>query len=341
MLSQDYPDFEVVVVNDHSTDNSGVILKDMISKSQRLRVIDAEWNRFGKRAALAQGSMAAYGDWFLFTDADVTYSPEALSRGMAFAEREHVDGLSLFPQTLAVSLWEQVGLAAIAWLACSGASIEKCNNDNAPVGLAAAGPYMLVHRTCYEAIGGYDAVLQNVLLDCALAIRIRQAGFRYRYADSGGLVKARMYRSLWEMIEGFSKNAYVALGSRLTVALVAMVGFLGITILPLLLVIILFWSVWEVGFQAIPGAAVSIAGVAAMFFGQFKAAQFMGTVPRFPCLLLSPVGAFLWSSIMVHSILQYYFKNGVLWKGRRIPISPEVVLEKMGKSHSDGKEDDD
>ena len=327
LLAQDYPSFEVIAVDDHSEDDSAPVMKTLSAKNPRLRVLEAPAAARGKREALAHEARNAEGTWLLFTDADATLKPEALARGMALACRERIDGLSLLPKTVTVSFWEQVALAASAWLVYEGPTLRRCNEDGAPVGLAAAGPYFLVRREAYRAVGGYEALRENVLLDVSLAKKLRAAGFRYRYLASGGMVETRMYRSLREIWRGFGKNAFVALGGRLHLVLAAASLLVVVVAFPLPLVILM----------AIAGRftewAVSIAALAAMMGVQRRAGRFMGTVLGPLPLLASALGGVLWAAILVHSAAASRSSRGVLWKGRYLPAY-EPAIDRPPESSS-------
>ena len=272
LLAQNYPSFEVIAVDDHSEDDSAAVMKLMSAKNPRLQVLEAPAGARGKREALAQAAGKAEGRWLLFTDADATLKPDALVRGIALACREGIDGLSLLPKTVTVSFWEQVAMAATAWLVYEGPALRRCNEDGAPVGLAAAGPYFLVRREAYRAVGGFEALRENVLLDVSLARKLRAAGFRYRYFASGGTVETRMYRSLREIWRGFGKNAFVALGSRLHIAFAAASLLVIVVAFPLPLAIVMGAA------GRFTGCAFSIAALAAMIAVQRRAGRFMGTV---------------------------------------------------------------
>jgi chlorobactene glucosyltransferase len=313
MLAQQYSDFEVLAVDDHSEDGSRNLLRAMERRNPRLWVCEAAEGAMGKRAALAQGAREARGDWLLFTDADVLLETDALARGIDFALGEEIDALSLLPKTVAISFWEQAALAATAWVVYQGRTLSRCNEDGAPVGLAAAGPYLLIRRAAFDRVGGYDRIPQNVLLDVALARRLREAGFRYRYLASRGAVEARMYRSLGEIWRGFGKNAFLALGGRLSTVLVAVPLYLFVVAAPLPLGLSLAFTgrAW--------GAALSLVAVAAMASVQNRAARFMGTQLKPLSILLSPLGGLLWAAIFFHSAASTLSSRGVFWKGRHLP----------------------
>jgi chlorobactene glucosyltransferase len=289
-------------------------MKTLSAKNPRLRVLEAPAGVRGKREALGQAAQEAEGTWLLFTDSDATLKPDALARGIALVCREKFDALSLLPKTVAVSFWEQVALAASGWLAYEGPALRRCNDDGASVGLAAAGPYFLVRREAYRAVGGYEALRENVLLDVSLARKLRAAGFRYRYFASGGTVETRMYRSLREIWRGFGKNAFVALGGRLPLALAAACLLVVVVAFPLPLVILLGTA------GRFAGCAFSIAALAAMMAVQRRAGRFMGTLLGPLPLLASGLGGLLWAAILVHSAAASRSSRGVFWRGRYFPV---------------------
>jgi hypothetical protein len=312
MLAQKDADLDVIAVDDHSTDASGAWLDQRADGDPRLRVLHAAAGCHGKRAALAEAARAARGEWLLFTDADALITPDALASGLRHAIGRGLDALSLLPNTVTVTFWEQVTAAATTWLAYAGGLPASCNEDDAPVGLAAAGPYLLVRREAYEAIGGYTAIAQNVLVDVALARRLREHGFRYRYLRSGGCVEARMYRSLAEIWEGFGKNAFTATGGSWPAALAAALALPALIVLPWL----------ALGLSLLAGAklaaAVATAAIAAMLVASRRGAAYFGTTPRPAALVLSWLGAILWSAILLHSGRATSSRRGVRWKSRYI-----------------------
>jgi chlorobactene glucosyltransferase len=315
LLAQDYPRFEVIAVDDHSEDDSAAVMKSLATKNPRLRVLEASAVARGKREALARAARKAEGAFFLFTDADATLAPDALARGMALVCRERIDGLSLLPKTVAVSFWEQVALAATGWLAYEGPALRRCNEDAAPVGLAAAGPYFLVRREAYRAVGGYEDLTENVLLDVSLAKRLRAAGLRYRYLASSGSVQTRMYRSLREIWRGFGKNAFAALGGRLYLAFAAASLLVILVAFPLPLVVVTGAS------GRFTACALSIAALIAMIAVQRRAGRFMGTPLRPLPLLASGLGGLLWAAILAHSAVASRSSRGVFWRGRYFQVS--------------------
>ncbi len=320
LLAQEYPSFEVIAVDDHSEDHSLAVMKALAAKNPRLRVLEAGAGARGKREALAQAAEEAAGSWLLFTDADATLTPDAIARGMALALQEGIDRLSLLPKTAAVSLWEQVALAASGFLVYEGFSLRRCNDDGAPVGLAAAaGPYFLLRREAYRALGGYEALRENVLVDVALAKKLRAEGFRYRYLASGGAVETRMYRSLGEIWQGFGKNAFAALGDQLPIALAAAALAVIVIALPLPLAVLMAASGRSAGW------ALSVAALGAMIFVQRRAGRFLGTVLGPLPLLASSLGGLLWAAIVVYSAVGSRSRRGVVWRGRYLPAHEPAV----------------
>jgi glycosyltransferase involved in cell wall biosynthesis len=313
-IAQDYPAVEIVAVDDHSEDDSRRVLLRLAAGHSRLRVIDAAAGGVGKRAALIAAADAARGTWLLFTDADVRLTPDAVRRGVDYAIEHRIDALSLLPRTLAVSLVEQTALAAVSWLVFEGGQLRRCNRDDAPVGLAAAGPFLLVSREAFDKVGGYAAIPQNVLIDVALATRLRERGCRYRYLRSDGCAETRMYRSLGEIWRGFGKNAYLALGNRAAIAIGAVATATALTWLPPIMLI--------AGLARGDGIAAALAAVAygSMAATQYRGGIFMGTKLRPAALTLAPLGALLWLAIVAQSAWRTRARSTVVWKGRALPV---------------------
>ncbi|PYQ63087.1 MAG: hypothetical protein DMF58_00055 [Acidobacteria bacterium] len=209
-LAQDYANFELIVVNDRSTDGTGEILRGIADP--RLTIIDAEeppagW--LGKPWALEQGSACARGELFLFVDADLIYAPEAVRAAVADLESEQAGLLAVWPRLEMRTFAEQVALPMMSFFGFSALPLWLANRSRA-VGLAiGGGSGNLIRRSLLDKIGGFRALKDAVVDDVGLARHARQQRERTRIVRGDDLISLRMYHNAEEIIEGFTKNIFI------------------------------------------------------------------------------------------------------------------------------------
>jgi chlorobactene glucosyltransferase len=216
ILRQDYPNFELVVIDDRSTDGTGQILHAMAARDHRMRIVHVQpgelptgWG--GKSFALHRGVEQATGQWLLFVDADVQLEPDALRAALAAAVQREFDMVSLLPQFVGQSFWENL-LQPLAGAATGMMFAIALTNTNHNRTAFANGQFILVRRHVYEAVGGHAAIRGTLSEDTALARRIKDSGFRPRLGWGDGFAAVRMYESLGSIFHGWGRNFYV--GSR-------------------------------------------------------------------------------------------------------------------------------
>ncbi|MBX5451105.1 glycosyltransferase [Thermogemmatispora sp.] len=213
LLAQDYPDFEVIVIDDGSTDATPARLAAWQQRDPRLRVqrvdeLPAGWA--GKAHALHTGATLAHGDWLLFTDADTRHAPQTLRRAVAHAIAHHLDLLTLFTDTrlpgAAARLLTAIGATLLAMLATPG----EMRDPRQPTRVLAIGQYLLVRRSAYLACGGYNApeLRSTFSDDITLAWYLKRRGCREDIVAERGLVfndQWTTWKSAWE---GMRKSNY-------------------------------------------------------------------------------------------------------------------------------------
>lgn len=217
-LAQDYPDFELVLVDDQSSDRTGEIARAIADP--RLRVIAGEapppgW--LGKPWAHHQGSLAASGALLLFVDADVIYAPAALSSAVAELRRSDAGLLSLMPRVEMRGFWEHILMPNIALAAFAFLPTAVVNHVRAPKLAIGGGTGILIRRDVYDAAGGHATIRNAVIDDISLA-RIGARHGRIRVVVAGDFVAVRMYHGLREIVEGFTKNFYFVIGANPLIA---------------------------------------------------------------------------------------------------------------------------
>lgn len=235
LLGQDYPRFELLVLDDQSEDATGAILARLAAEDGRLRVLQGAapppgW--LGKANACRQLAAAARGDWLLFTDADTVHRPPALRRALALAQRRAAGLLSMFPRQITGS-WSERLVVPLMHLAVYGLlPLPAMRRLRSPAFAAANGQYLLFRRAAYEAAGGHAAVRGLVLEDVALARAVKRAGYRIDLADGGDLVRTRMYHGAAEVWAGFSKNFFAFFNDSLPFLGIVLLGFALLYVAP-------------------------------------------------------------------------------------------------------------
>jgi chlorobactene glucosyltransferase len=317
LLAQDYPNYQVIVVDDGSTDQTTQIL-DAIRRShpngRLLTVLRASglppgWA--GKPHALHLGASSSTGAWLLFTDADTRHAPGALRYAIQRARRDGADLLSLATTQDLPDFWGRV-LMPMAFMGIAMMYPPRRVNDPGSSVAIANGQYMLIRRLMYSKGGGYDCdrLRATIVDDRDLAREVKRAGGRLEVVDGRGLVRTRMYRNLREHWDGWTKNAYV--GSR------GGPPFYGLMLVGLPLSCILPFALLFGGALArrldwlLAGALPS---AAALIYRRWLDRR-LGVPARYDWT--HPLAAAIFTGILARSCWRVMTGRGVEWRGRTI-----------------------
>ena len=222
LLSQDYPAFEVLVLDDHSTDATPHILAKIAVQDARLRVVqgaDLPDGWLGKHWACHQLAQLAQGEWLLFADADTVFHPCTVSDAIAAAEYEQADFLTAVPHEQMLTPGERLLVPYFLISALSFIPVFLSRWIRHPVLTFTIGQFILVRKQAYLATGGHQAIRDNAVDDLALGKRAVAMGLRWIIADGRNRITCRMYRGFREAWQGFSKNMFAAFGYNVSVYL--------------------------------------------------------------------------------------------------------------------------
>jgi chlorobactene glucosyltransferase len=312
-LAQDYPDLEVVVVDDRSTDATPAILERLAGEDPRLRVVSgvdppAGW--LGKPHALAEGSAASRGELLLFADADVRYAPETLSRAAAHLEGRGLDFLCLLPRIEMRGFWENV-LLPYLYVALFQSPAFAANWRRPRWVAVGGGAGNLVRRAAYEKVGGHAALRDSVIDDVRLGFTVKAAGFRFGLVRAEDGVAVRMYRGFREVFDGFTKNAaYVYQGAAGIVFFVLTGATLGAALLPPAVL-----AAKAAGASIAAGdVRLAIAGFVLALLARVVLARAL----RDPlwAAFTHPIMAAVWTGILSRSLFHRFVKRRLTWRGR-------------------------
>ena len=300
-----HPRLEIIVVDDGSTDGTGDAARRAAEGDARVRVLRGEplpagW--FGKAWACEQGVRAARGELLAFADADVAAHPELVGRTVAALRGRGAALLSAMPRQVLGGFWERVVMAQVGMLFLARyPDPERVNRSAQTRDKIALGGYILVRRDAYDAIGGHRAVRHDVAEDMALAQRFHALGHAPLLVAAERFVSVRMYRSLAEIVEGWSKN--LALSSRRTapgpvaaaVPWLLLSGVFFFWLLPPL--VLVRGALGMAGWPWVPAAAVAQAAGTAFWAAMYRRE---GHNPLYA--LLVPVGAGVMCGIVLRSL---------------------------------------
>lgn len=317
ILAQDYGRFEVIAVNDRSTDATASILQVLAKSDERLRAIEGEelspgW--LGKPYAMQQALAHARGEWILATDADMIFEPSALRTALDRVFEAKGDALTLIPRFEAGSFWERVMIPTWTWVFLMFVLLYRVD-DTKTARAAGIGGFFLVRRTVLDRLGGYEALKDEVMEDVRLAEMIKRSGASLLVHHAPALVRTRMYRTFGEMWECCCKNWFSGMNFSLPLALSSVASmYLGAVAPPLISLALVI--------ALVAGADVSLFLIPAALSWLFQVLVMASASRRSevsPVYALTvPLGVAVMYAILFDSSIRITTGRGVTWKGRRI-----------------------
>ena len=311
LLATDYPDLEIIAVDDRSSDGTGAILDWLAAEDARLRVahlreLPLGW--LGKNHALHFGSQRASGAYILFTDADIHFHPTALRRAVRHAMARDVDHLVLLPEMILDGFWETLAVTFFSVMFLVKVRPAKVRDPRSPA-YVGVGAFNLVRAEAYRRAGGHASLPMEVVDDIKLGKRMKMSGGRQECGLSGGLVRVRWAAGLRGVITGLEKNAFASLGFSVLSVLAGVVCLTPMATWP---VIGLFVGPWGT-------RLLCAATLACMVWKAGMARPAPHISPLYG--LGFPVAALLFGYAIVRSMLSTYRQGGVVWRGTFYPLA--------------------
>lgn len=307
-LACDYPDFELILVDDRSVDDTGKIIDGLALKDRRVRAVQIKTlpeNWLGKVNALQEGIKAASGEWLLFSDADVVFSPDALKKAVFYAEANGLGHLVVMPELVSGGfVMDAVFNAGVLPMA----RWASWNSETARPGQAVGiGAFNLVKRADFLKTPGFEWLKLEIIDDMGLALMLRLSGAKGASLNGRGLLKLRFYKTLTEAARGAGKSALSAAEFNLAFLGLAAALLLTSEVLPFLLFF----------YPGAPIAAILAVCVFKLsFYSVFSAWNGRPVLPAF----LSPLAAAFGVPVMVIYAAANVMSGTVTWRGTSYPV---------------------
>jgi glycosyltransferase involved in cell wall biosynthesis len=333
LLGLDYDNYEVIAVNDRSTDRTGEIMERVASSYScqsrgeagqsyshssktakhgpsnevTLRVVyhtelPAGW--LGKTHAMWTAANHASGDWLLFTDADVLFKPESVRRALAYAEAEPADHVVLFPRMIMKRPGEYMMIAFFHTMFMFGHRPWKVADPSTDDHMG-VGAFNLVRRPVYEAVGTYEALRMEVLDDMKLGKVVKNAGFAQRNVFGGDLISIRWARGAFGIVNNLTKNFFAVLSFQSWRTVISALGLAFLNFGP-------FLGIWLAhGWARLP-YAIALASMLAIYIGM----SWRSAVPAY-YFLLHPVSTAMFIYTLLRSMVLTLWNDGIVWRGTK------------------------
>jgi len=335
LLALDYDNYEVIAVNDRSTDRTGEIMERIAeSYSQNphpvgklragsvaetatrvghprvLRVVHhrelpAGW--LGKTHAMWTAANHASGDWLLFTDADVLFKPDSLRRALAYAESVPADHLVMFPRMIMKRPGEYMMIAFFQTMFMFGHRPWKVADPSTDDHMG-VGAFNLVRRRVYDAVGTYEALRMEVLDDMKLGKVVKKAGYAQRNVFGGDLLSIRWAKGAMGVVNNLTKNFFAVLSFQWGRTVISAFGLAFLNYGPFLGVFLAH------GWARVP-YAVAVGSMFAIYIGM----SWRSAVPPY-YFLMHPVSTTLFIYTLLRSMILTLWNDGIEWRGTKYPL---------------------
>lgn len=310
-LASDYPNLEIIAVDDRSTDDTRAILQRLADADDRIRLVCVDelpdgW--LGKTHAMYRGSHQASGDWILLTDADVHQAPDGLRRAVAHALATGRDHLAVLPDIESHGLLLDVALAAFGRGFLMGQRVWKVSDPDSDAFIG-VGAFNLLRREAFLESGGFEELPLDIADDLAVGHLMKTSGKACGVAAGVDVIGLSWYTSLGEMVRGLEKNVFPMMQFRVGVALAAAVFVVAIECAPFLALLAPLGAPWLpwFGVAAFGGLVASSIGAGIWAKQSWLAA------------LLIPLSGLIMAWIFIRSAWIGTRKGGVTWRGTFYP----------------------
>jgi glycosyltransferase involved in cell wall biosynthesis len=307
----DYPNLEIVAVDDRSSDATGGILDAFASQHPRLRVVHVHelppgW--LGKPHALQKAYEASSGEWLVFTDADVKYRQDALRRVVSLVREGKFDHLALLGDVDRCGFWDNVLITFFGMSFQLATDLYQVSNPNSRA-YVGVGAFQILKRTAYEACGAHRRLAMEVIDDMKLGKLIKQARFRSGVAVAQDAVSVEWHMGLRNLVQGLEKNFFAAAGFQLRMVAAQVASLMLFNVAPF------------VGLAIGHGwirilAAISVVIALCFHLG----GDVVMRVPAWYCLTL-PLGAIVFAYILLRSTVITLRQGGIYWRGTFYPLA--------------------
>ena len=335
LLALDYDNYEVIAVNDRSTDSTGEIMERIakvhsqnphpfdtlragsvaetatrVGHPRALRVVHhtelpPSW--LGKTHAMWTAAKQATGDWLLFTDADVLFKPDALRRALAYAESVPADHVVLFPRMIMKRPGEYMMIAFFQTMFMFGHRPWKVADPSTDDHMG-VGAFNLVRRRVYDAVGTYAALRMEVLDDMKLGKVVKKAGFAQRNVFGGNLISIRWAKGAMGIVNNLTKNFFAVLSFQWWRAMISVFGLAFLNFGPFLGIFLAH------GWARVP-YAVALAAMFAIYVGM----SWRSAVPPY-YFLLHPLSTAMFIYTLLRSMILTLWNDGIEWRGTKYPL---------------------
>jgi chlorobactene glucosyltransferase len=313
LQNQDYPNFEIIVLDDNSTDDTAEIVKDLAAKDERIKLYFGEplpddWA--GKPYACYQLAQKASGSWLLFVDADTTAEPHMLRSTLALAMELNTSLLSGFPRQLADTFAAKIIIPVFYFIILGWAPLWLLHNTKKTKPSVAIGQFFLFTREAYWKIGGHKAVRSRINEDLWMGIEVARYGGRHVAVDLSPVFSCRMYHDVADAWSGLGKSIY-------SVAAMAPLGLIALVLMAYFCYIGPFYWLWNgffVGGESLVWRGLVLLQILVIILMRWM----VGNRFREPGISVwfHPIGILFYVFNVIYSEVRYLIGAGISWKER-------------------------
>jgi len=301
--NQDYTNYEVIVLNDSSTDNTFAIVENFCIANPQFKVVNGKElppNWLGKNYACYQLSELASGKYLLFIDADESIKRGLINSLIARMETGNLALLSVFTNQIMKSIGERLTVPLMHFILLNLLPLRLVKLSKNPAFAAASGQCMFFNANQYRENQWHEKVKRQVVEDVEIMKLVKQEKLNAEVLLANGLIYCRMYKNLGESLNGFSKNLLAGFGSNIIILLFYQ---LLVTIGPVILILN-----FNIALLVLPLTLIMLSRIMISYLsGQNVLIN----------LILHPFQMLFFLIISIISITKHIFKTGT-WKGRTI-----------------------